>query len=49
MDKRKQAVPESKQPYSPGDVDVNGNLATGLFVGVIVVLLVIIYAYASAA
>ena len=32
-----------------GDVDTNGHLATGLFVGVIGVLLVVIYAFAMAA
>lgn len=31
------------------DVDENGHLAAGLFVGVILVLLVVIYAFAMAA
>lgn len=33
----------------PGDVDINGYLATALFVGVIVLLMILIFALASAA
>lgn len=32
-----------------GDVDMKGHLATGLFVGVIAILLVMIYAFSMAA
>lgn len=32
-----------------GDVDVNGHLAMGLFVGVLLVIVMVIYALANAA
>ena len=45
-----EAPDSAPSPLVPiGDVDTNGHLATGLFVGVIGVLLVIIYAFSMAA
>lgn len=38
-----------EEPTPEGDVDTSGQLALGLFIGVIVLLLVFIYAFASAA
>lgn len=40
---------ETTPNQSDIDADYSGHLATGLFVGVIFVLLVVIYAFASAA
>ncbi len=44
-----QVPPTQEFPMSGIDADHNGHLAMGLFVGVILILLVFIYAFASAA
>lgn len=40
---------EEVEPVSTGDVDTSGKLAMSLFVGVILLLLILIYALATAA
>ena len=45
-DDRNEVIVE-QQPV--GDVDINGHLATAMFIGVIVLILVCIYALATAA
>lgn len=44
-----EAVEQKDKRISDIDADIKGHLATALFIGVILVLLVVIYAFAVAA